>query len=122
MEPGPSPDPRLTCGLLEPHSQVIDDCCGHSRPCLPILASQISHLPGEGEQEPVNPGPWETPSDKLKQRRGCPHLPSTMAALRLAGSTLFCSFRPRPRCPDTNYNDPVSYKTVKLLPPEVVTG
>lgn len=34
----------------------------------------------------------------------------------------FPSFRPRPGCPDTNYNDPVSYKTVKLLPPEVVTG
>lgn len=37
-------------------------------------------------------------------------------------NSFFPFFRPRPGCPDTNYNDPVSYKTVKLLPPEVVTG
>lgn len=61
----------------------------------------------------------------LKQEEGTPQPPAPSPQRLLSAwldQLFFPSFRPRPGCPDTNYNDPVSYKTVKLLPPEVVTG
>lgn len=62
-------------------------------------------------------------SYKLKQEEGAPQPPAHRGCSPPGWiSSLFPSSCPRPGCPDTNYNDPVSYKTVKLLPPEVVTG
>lgn len=53
--PSPSPDPGLRGGFLEPHYQVVDNCYGDLRPCLPLLMVYTSRLPGKESQKTQDP-------------------------------------------------------------------